>query len=259
MSTVSFVPAIDIHAHFNSGTPYDHTGVSELFHATPDFMEEEYDAVNIAITAVSSYASVIHTEPVYEENIRTARFAHEHPRFFYWVVVEPRNKRTYAQAEELLCDPKCLGIKIHPYFHNFTIEEYGDAIFSFGAERKATVLLHPSSLSVVADMANRYPDCRIMVAHLASMEHIDCMRYAKHGNVITDTSGSGIFFNNVLEYAVSVLGSNRILFGTDDYSAAAQRGRIEFSRISEESKRDILYRNALRLFPKLQATYMQFM
>ncbi len=261
MATVSFTSAIDIHAHFDSGTPYDHPGTNEMLCCTPDFIVSEYKAVNIVIGAVSSYASVTHREPVYDENIRTAQFVSDKPGFFYWVVIDPRNPGTYEQAKVMLSDPKCLGVKIHPGNHSFTIEEYGDALFSFGAQQHTTVLMHPcSNLSLISDMANHYPECRIMVAHLSSPSFVDCMRNAKYGNVVTDTSGGGIFLNNVLEYAVAVLGSECIMFGTDTgYSAAAQRGRIEFSRISEDAKRDILYRNALRLFPKLQNIYAKLM
>jgi predicted TIM-barrel fold metal-dependent hydrolase len=70
--------------------------------------------------------------------------------------------------------------------------------------------------------------------------------------VYADTSGSASNKNNVIEYAVSQLGSERILFGTDSYSCAFQRGRIDYADIAEEAKENILYKNALRLFPNLE-------
>lgn len=54
--------------------------------------------------------------------------------------------------------------------------------------------------------------------------------------------------NTIIEYAVSQIGSKKILFGTDTYSAASQRGRIEFSMISERDKENILFYNAKELF-----------
>ncbi|MBQ3592132.1 MAG: hypothetical protein II979_09335, partial [Clostridia bacterium] len=44
-------------------------------------------------------------------------------------------------------------------------------------------------------------------------------------------------------------GSEKILFGTDTYSCAFQFGRIALSALSEQDKENILYRNAMRLFP----------
>jgi len=55
--------------------------------------------------------------------------------------------------------------------------------------------------------------------------------------------------NNVVEYAVEKLGSQRILFATDTYAAGFHRGRIEYGRLRDEDKENILFRNALRLFP----------
>ena len=54
--------------------------------------------------------------------------------------------------------------------------------------------------------------------------------------------------NMLIEYAVSQIGSERILFGTDTYSAASQRGRIEFSMITDSDKENILLNNAKELF-----------
>jgi len=54
----------------------------------------------------------------------------------------------------------------------------------------------------------------------------------------------------MVEYAYSRVGADRILFGTDTYSAAFQRGRIEFALIPREDKQKILRDNSLRLFAK---------
>ncbi len=249
-----YLPAIDIHTHYNSGSPFDST-THALYQCTPSFLREEYESANIALGCFSSFASVCSTEPVYEENVTTAALAAEHPWFYYWAVIYPHDSRTYEQAHNMLADEKCIGIKIHPSYHQYTLADYGDAIFSFAAERNATVLMHPAEFDRIPSFADAYRDCRIIVAHLGSLEHVDCIRRAAYGNVYTDTSGSASLSNNVLEYAVSQIGAERILFGTDTYSAGSQRGRIEFARITAEKKKDILYRNALRMFPKLRGTY----
>jgi predicted TIM-barrel fold metal-dependent hydrolase len=46
------------------------------------------------------------------------------------------------------------------------------------------------------------------------------------------------------------VGAEKILFGTDTYSAAFQASRIAFARISDEDKRLILRENAKKLFPE---------
>jgi predicted TIM-barrel fold metal-dependent hydrolase len=48
----------------------------------------------------------------------------------------------------------------------------------------------------------------------------------------------------VIEYTVERAGAEKIFFGTDTYSAGFQRGRIEYARISDKDKENILYNNA---------------
>ena len=86
------------------------------------------------------------------------------------------------------------------------------------------------------------------MAHLGGEAHINAVKNAVHGNVYVDTSGMASLKNMIIEYAVSQIGSERILFGTDTYSAASQRGRIEFSMISDRDKENILSGNAKKLF-----------
>lgn len=77
-----------------------------------------------------------------------------------------------------------------------------------------------------------------------------CVKYAESilsENMVYD-GGSKDKQIPIIEYAVSQIGSDRFLFGTDTYSAASQRGRIEFSMIKEKDKENILVNNAKRLF-----------
>ncbi len=260
LKTVSLPYAIDIHTHYNHGSPYDHP-VNEMYCGTPEFLREEYDAARVALGCYSSFASVTKAENapnIPAENRLTAKLAKTMPWFFYWVVLHPEIPETFAQAEAMLSDPKCLGIKIHPSDHEYTLEAYGDRIFSFANQQNAVVLMHPTEMDAICPLADRYPNCKIIVAHLGGVETVDCIERAIHQNVYTDTSGQASKQNNVVEYAVSRVGSRHILFGTDTYSCGFQRGRIQFSRLSETDKENILFRNALRLFPKLREAYETF-
>lgn len=52
------------------------------------------------------------------------------------------------------------------------------------------------------------------------LQAIDMHTHINHGNVYTDTSGIASSRNKIIEYAVNRIGSEKILFGTDTYSAA---------------------------------------
>ena len=103
-----------------------------------------------------------------------------------------------------------------------------------------------------ANIANEY-GVRLINAHMGGCElnHTNAILTSKNKNIFTDTSGMASFNNNVVEYAVKTCGSQNIFFGTDCYSCAFQKGRIVFADISESDKENILFKNALREFPKI--------
>ena len=149
----------------------------------------------------------------------------------------------------MLKHEKCVGIKLHPVCHNYSLEEYGDKVFSFADQLSAIVQIHPEKgADYIVPFADRYTRARFIMAHLGGEAHIRAVRNAKHGNVYVDTSGMASLKNMIIEYVVSQIGSERILFGTDTYSAASQRGRIEFSMITDSDKENILWNNAKELF-----------
>ena len=239
--------AIDLHCHYNSGGPHD-PKTTELHSRELDFLLQEHRAANIVKTAMSTYEAVLSTENIIEENEKLLALSEKMSEIYQWVVVDPRNDATLTEANKLLNKPKTLGIKIHSPAHGYKIEEWGDKIFEFANKSRTTVLMHPDNIPESVEIANRYPDMRLIIAHLSSIDHIEAVENAKYGNVYLDTSGGASWNNNIIEYAVKRIGSEKIYFGTDTYSAPFQYGRIFFARISEEDKQNILYKNAERDF-----------
>jgi predicted TIM-barrel fold metal-dependent hydrolase len=252
MVHVSFSHApIDIHSHFNHGSPFDWRLPDNPLHLRDlDFVLEEQRNVGIECGGFSTFASVLeHPECIAGENEYLYRLAQKDARIFQWVVVDPRLPETFCQAERMLASRKTLGIKIHAS-HGYDIEEYGEALFSFANEVGAVLLMHPQKVEKMASFADRYPDMKLIIAHLSSMEHIAAIEDARHGNIYTDTSGGASNLNNVLEYAVGRVGSDKILFGTDAYACSFQFGRVALGRISDADKENILFKNAMAMFPR---------
>ena len=243
---------IDIHSHFNHGVLGDvqrdevqgRYSSSEL-----DFLKGEYDNIGIEWGGFSTYASVLRYDSIVQENdyLREVSLANDY--VYQWVVVHPLQEETFLQARRLIGDKKVLGIKLHPYFHKYCIEDYADKIFSFADELGAVVVMHPDKMGSMAGFCNKYPNMKLIIAHLGGQEHVDAVLNAKHGNIYVDTSGRASNANNVVEYAVEHIGADKILFGTDTYSAAFQAGRIALARISDGDKRLILRDNAVEMFP----------
>lgn len=238
---------IDIHSHFNHGAVHD-TTETEVYKCDLSFLESTYKNANVTAVGMSSFASVLSHENVIEENDYLHKLADEKSWVFQWVVVDPRQKETYLQAEKMLSHPKVLGIKIHPDCHGYNILDYADDIFSFADKHNAIMLMHPQHIAEMPKFADKYPRMKLIIAHLGDKEFVDAIALAKHGNIYTDTSGIASSKNNVIEYAVSRVGSSKILFGTDTYSFAFQFGRIALSSISDKDKKNILRDNAENLF-----------
>lgn len=101
----------------------------------------------------------------------------------------------------------------------------------------------------IADFARRFPQLRIIMAHLEGTGIRGLIDIADCPNVWVDTSGS-LPFSGTLEFALKTLGRERILFGSDlPYRGyESQLGRILGSRLSTADLEPILHRNAETLF-----------
>ena len=242
--------AIDIHSHFNHGVQGDHATpeLKQLTVPTLDFMREKNEMLGIGEVGYSTYASVLSSDNIASENEYLQKVSNDVENIYQWVVIHPKQEETFLQAERMLAHRKVLGIKIHSPMHGYDICEYGDKIFSFANEMKATVLMHPHKICAMPAFADKYPDMKLIIAHLGSREHIDAIRTAKHGNIYTDTSGSLSALNNIIEYATEIVGSEKILFGTDAYSPASQYSRVALANISKSDKENIFYKNAIEVF-----------
>jgi len=247
---LSDIQAIDIHTHMNTGSLYD-TKVHEGYRADLEYLNQMRMAANIGPMCCSTFASVLDTRTIEEENLAMQAACEANDYLYQWVVIDPRIEGTFKQAAKMLGTKKCVGIKLHPVYHKYTLDEYGDKVFSFASEYSAIVLIHPEGPAThILPMADKYPQVKFIMAHLGSdpNDNIAGIRLAKNGNVYTDVATAGSVNNRVLEFAVSEVGSEKILFGTDTYAAGFIRGRVEYAMISEEDKINILRNNALRLF-----------
>ncbi len=234
---------IDLHTHCNSNSPLD-VAETAMHKRNFPFMMEEYKSAGISAGGFSYYSAVLHTEEIYEQNELLARQVAEDARVYQWLVLDPRQEKLFEQIEKMIRGPKVLGIKIHPACHKYDICEYADKIFSFANELGCFVLMHPDKVLEMPRFADRYPNMNLIIAHIHSAAYAEVIRAAKHGNIYADTSGGDSRQNNVIEYTVEHAGAEKIFFGTDTYSAGFQRGRIEYARISDRDKENILYNNA---------------
>ena len=100
----------------------------------------------------------------------------------------------------------------------------------------------PASVGVARALPNVYLELTaVYVAHDFAMQ--------PSGSGTPAALISCLHVNGILEHFVEQGGSHKIIFGTDMpwYSPHFAAGAVLFARISDDARRDILYRNAERL------------
>lgn len=261
---VSRLSAVDVHAHFGAWTNEgQHPVIREFLSSGPDVVARRAAQARTQLTAVSAVLSLCPRDPddVLDGNEQTRNAIRQHTGLLGWAVVDPRYSRTFEQADELLRQPRFVGIKIHPYQHDYDITEYGRAVFEFAAEHDAVVLSHTgderSWPERFVPLADEYPQVKLILAHLGNGGHaagdptlqVKALESCRHGNLFTDTSSARSLLPGLIEWAVSRVGAERVLYGTDSplYFAPSQRTRIDQADLSAAQKQRILRDNAVEL------------
>lgn len=263
MASSPLIPAIDVHGHYgryigDGNNPF----VDTLYSGDAADVVRRARAVNIVLTIVSPLSAL---KPRFRAdavagNIEAARVVAETPGLRQYVVIDPLRPATFGQAAEMLAQPQCVGIKIHPEEHGYLIGDHARKIFEFAARHRAIVLTHSSERnSLAADFVpwvNEFPEVRLILAHIGcgwdgDLTHqVRAIQQSRHGNMFADTSSARSITPGLIEWAVREVGVERVLFGTDTplYHTAMQRARIDDADLPDEARRAILRENAMRLF-----------
>ena len=261
-SPTSDIWAIDVHGHYGTYFRSAYDRLTNEFHsATAEEVARRAQVAGIEWTVVSPLSGLF---PRGEADASLGNSEAEQavpacPGLLQWVIIDPTNAATYSQAEEMLQQPHCVGIKIHPEEHVYPFREHGRRIFEFAAQWHAIVLTHSghaNSLPTdIVEVANDFPELQVILAHIGCSDSSDrtlqvrAIQEATHGNVFADTSSAMSLTPGLIEWAVSEVGADRILFGTDTplYATSMQRARIDLADISDTAKRKILRENAQKL------------
>ena len=258
------IPAIDVHAHYGTYLRHEFTDLyNRLSSGDETVTVRRAKLANIELTVVSPLLGMMPRGQADAEkgNEDAARVVEKTEGLLQWVLIDPRRPNTYKQAERMLKTPKCVGIKIHPEEHCYPISEYGEALFEFAAAHEALVQSHSGEDNSMpmdfVPLADRYPQVKLILSHLGNCgkpdkdpgHHVRAIQASKHGNIYTDTSSSCSIMQNLIEWAVSEVGAEHILFGSDSplYFVFNQRARIDYAELTDAQKRMILRDNAVRL------------
>lgn len=252
--------AIDVHGHFGLYNRGSGGVTDKMMSGSIEVVRLRAQAADICMTMVSAlHAFIPYGGDVFRGNDDARKVAEQYPDIRFWAVLDPKIPDSYKQVESLLTHSYCKGIKIHPTDHGYEIREYGDGIFAFAARHKAILMTHSGCQGSFPEdfisFANRYPNVSLILAHLGNSadgnlsRQVYALKRAKNRNVYIDTSSAKSINSGLIEWAVSEVGAERLLFGTDapSYFSAYQKARIEYAEIDEEAKQAILFGNASQL------------
>ncbi len=241
---------IDTHAHVYAYQDWgrlaealDRYGIDRIYLSNPDELGGFYPS----------------TDQIDRQNRVVCDFVRQNPKKArYMCYVNPALDSTIDTLKKAVEEDDAKGIKL--WVATTCNSPQVNKVAEFAIDHDLPILIHTfhkyhlqladeSTGEHVAALAGRYPEAKLIMAHLGGDAYhgLKCIR--NHKNVWTDVSGSN-FRNGDVEYAVKIVGEDRILFGTDAFSMPFHTniGKVDGAAISEQAKEKIFWKNAFRLF-----------
>lgn len=211
------------------------------------------------------YISTIDAEHLYpsEENIAldnqcTLDFMKDEPSLIRgYVYVNPRHANAMSVLRKGIEEDGMSGLKlwvatycddplVFPLVEKMI--EYNKPVLIHTFVKAVRQLPHESTSYHVANLAERYPEAKIIMAHLGGEAFHGIRPVAKYKNVWIDHSGTLVGSEDV-NHTVRLVGADRVLFGSDlPIAFASSYGQLMEARLTAEEREKIAWKNVVELF-----------
>lgn len=202
----------------------DEQEIARLNRETAAFMHEASDRIG-----GFCYINPVHDNALYELQKGIEDYGMSGMKL--WIATYCDDPRVFPLVE------KCINYHIPVLIHAF---------------HKAVGQLECESLGInVAKLAKIYSEAKIIMAHLGANSYRELKPVRHLKNVSVDISGS-IFRSDDVNYAKKMVGTDRILFGSDMPGASflVNYGQIQGADLNEHEREQIFYKNALRILER---------
>lgn len=249
--------AIDIHTHpFYRDDARGYAGAAELLRRARSHGIEHV----VALGDVLAFGRSPDARQIRRINDETARLMREHAGYLTgFCYLNPTLGEKAVRAEVDRCASKGFkGLKLE--IANNARDACMRPVMEAARAHGLIVLQHAWSMTKirqrsfhtdpedVALLARRFPDVRIIMAHLTGDGVRGVLAVKDCANVVVDTSGAPPEAG-IVEFAVEQLGDTRIVYGSDvpirDFAVAL--ARVTGSRLTAKQQQRILYENAREL------------
>ena len=218
------------------------------------------DTYGVDLAFVSGLQS--HFSP--EEEVRVINegvslFAKENPEVIKgYVYICPEHKNSLDVLKRGIEEQNMIGAKIwvSEYCDSECVNPLAEKIIEYNVpllihafKKSGPQVAHENTSVNIRNLALRYPELKIIMAHVDGNCYHGVQNVFDLPNVWVDVSGSPDKTNEV-EYAVENLGADRVLFGSDlsGICFAVPYGKVLGAEISEEDREKIFYKNTLKVF-----------
>ena len=111
---------IDIHGHFGNPERFPQSNQEkEMYRISLESLKKNYVQQGITAACISPMEGIFpdNTDALLDANRYMEELAEEQDWIYQWVIVNPLMPASFHQAEKILKNRKCVGVKIHPDAH----------------------------------------------------------------------------------------------------------------------------------------------
>lgn len=218
---------------------------------------EQYNIDRVYVSGLSG--STPTSQEVTEVNREVASFVREEPeKIGGYVYISPEHDNATDVLKRGIEEQGLSGAKfwISSLCDDVCVNPVAEKIIDYGvpllihAFHKSNGQYPNESVGYnVAVLARRYPELKIIMAHMGGNCYNGIPAIRDCPNVWVDYSDS-LFRGDELTYAIEVIGADRILHGSDmpPGSYLVNLGQVLEANMSKENRDKILYKNALQVF-----------
>ena len=257
---------IDAHAHIYpekiAAKATDTIGVfydikMEMPAGTAERLIEVGSRIGVSRYVVHSVATTAHQVRSINDFIK--REVEAHPEFIGFITLHQDLSEEEVEREVAWAIENGMrGIKLHPDFQKFNIDDEIAEKFYRAASGKLPILFHVgddrydySKPYRLVNMAKKYPDLNFIAAHFGGYRcWSDAHMYVGLNNVYFDTCSSLPFISAKEARAIiDMLGANKFFFATDFpmWDAEAELARFDAIPLTDREREMILSENIKRL------------
>jgi uncharacterized protein len=261
-------PIIDFHAHiFPEKVAYKAVHAIGAFYDAPMTHSGSSDDLLKSGASIGVRRYVVHSTATRPDQVKSindfiAGECSKHQEFIGFGTLH-RDLPDATDELERMLTLGLRGIKLHPDFQHFAVDDAGlDPIYGLAQKKRVPVLVHAgdarydySGPKRIANVLDRFPKLTLIAAHFGGYtEWGDALNYLAGREVYFDTSST--LWKLPIESAMEIVkkhGARRFLFGTDypmwDHAEELERFmRLGFTDAEREL---VLYGNAEELLARV--------